>query len=266
MLKLAVFGDPVAHSLSPRIHSAFARQLGLAVDYRAIAVPAGQLPAALASFRADGGSGANLTVPHKQDAVALCDRLDRAARQAGAVNTLVAEEEGWHGCNTDGAGLLLDLDRLGLSIEAARILIVGAGGATAGILGPLLDRRPAAIHLANRHRERAQALAARFHGVSAGGFEDLPPDRSFDLLIQATSLGHQGKVPAIEPRWLQVGAAAYDLNYGQAHRPFAAWCKRQDLPVFSGFGMLLGQAALAFERWTGQRPDPWALARLESLN
>lgn len=256
--KLAVFGDPVAHSLSPRIHGLFAAQLGLAIDYVRIQASSGALPEKIGAFAAGGGIGANLTVPLKQTGLRLCSWLEPAARQARAVNTLKRVDQYWHGYNTDGAGLLLDLERLGIRVAQARILIIGAGGATAGILGPLLAAEPAHVHILNRNEARAQGLAERFEHlgpVSAGSLAQPGPLPAADLLIQATSLGHQGQLPPLSAHWLAPQARVYDLNYGPAFQPLALWCQQNGLNAHHGLGMLIGQAAQAFEIWTGQRPD-----------
>lgn len=257
-LSLAVFGDPVEHSRSPQIHALFGRQLGLAVAYRRIRSSIPELPDKVAEFRALGGIGANLTVPLKHAGLRQCQQLDQAARQARAVNTLHLKDGGWHGYNTDGAGLLLDLERLAINLNGARILIIGAGGATAGILGPLLAAAPSRICLLNRTPDKAVALAERFAHrgpIQAAGLQDGPPETGFDLLIQATSLGHDGGIPDIHPQWLVPGATIYDLNYGPAHQSLADWCQNHGFNCHDGLGMLVGQAALAFEIWTGRRPE-----------
>ncbi len=257
-LKLAVFGDPVEHSLSPVIHNLFADQLGLSVDYSRIRCSIDQLPDRIAQFAAVGGIGANLTLPLKHAGLRLCRSLDRAARQARAVNTLKLEDGGWHGFNTDGAGLLLDLGRIGVNTRGARILIVGAGGVASGILGPLLGAQPALVTLLNRTFERGVELAERFEHlgpIDAGSLDQGPPREDYTLLVQATSLGHSGQSPNIDPAWLAPDAIACDLNYGEAHQPFKSWCDQHTIPCHDGLGMLVGQAALAFEIWTGQRPD-----------
>ncbi|NEZ04413.1 shikimate dehydrogenase [Wenzhouxiangella sp. XN201] len=254
--KLAVFGQPVAHSLSPRIHRLFGEQLGIDVDFSAIEAGVDELPDRLEAFRTGGGTGANLTVPLKSAGLKLCTRVDRAARRAHAVNTLKRETDGWHGFNTDGAGLIRDFDRLGIDPAGRRVLIVGAGGAVAGILGPLLERRPERVHLINRTAERAHRLADKFAHlgcIHGDGFES-DPGSQFDLLIQSTSAGHAGMLPAIRRDWLDNDVDAYDLNYGAAHQDFARWCREHRLTCHDGLGMLVGQAALAFEIWTGQTP------------
>lgn len=256
---LAVFGHPIEQSRSPELHTRFGDQFGLNVDYRAIDCAPGVLEGALDRFIADGGSGCNLTVPLKSAGLSLAASATDAAREAGACNTLVRKNDGWWADNTDGAGLVTDLDRLGIDVAGQRMLLVGAGGAVAGALGALIARKPARIGIVNRSPAPAEALAARVRaagipvevfdfeaGLTAGGFE---------VLIQGTSLGHDGDAPALDPEWLAPNAVAYDLNYGPAHAPFAHWCALNGVSCSGGWGMLVEQAALAFERFTGRRPD-----------
>lgn len=268
-MKLAVFGHPVAHSKSPAIHARFAEAAGLDVDYRAIDCPAGALAGELAEFRAGGGSGCNLTVPLKAEGLQLADEVTDAARDAGAANTLVLRDARWHADNTDGAGLLADFARLGISVQGQRVLIVGAGGATAGILGPLLAESPAAVVLANRSVERAAALAGRFDDrgveVAAAGLQGIDSASGFGVLIQATSLGHRGEAPSLSADVAAPGSVAYDLNYGPAFDPFRDWCGTHGITVHDGRGMLIEQAARAFEIFTGVRPDTAPLHALKSL-
>lgn len=256
-VKLRLFGNPVDYSQSPAIHRLFGENLGLDVEYRAVETNADELAEKLSMFRSIGGIGANLTVPLKQAGMQQCIRVDRGARQARAVNTLLASDEGWQGFNTDGPGLILDLERLGIDISDARILIIGAGGAVAGLLGPLLACRPRRICVLNRTLDRAEQLADKFGHlgpVRAAALSDGPGDQGYDLLIQSTSAGHEGGLVPIERSWLSAAACGYDLNYGPAHAPFAQWCRNHDLPGHDGLGMLVAQAALAFEIWTGKRP------------
>lgn len=256
--KLAVFGQPVAHSLSPRIHRLFGEQLGIDVDYVAIESGIDELDERLAAFRSAGGVGANLTVPLKNAGLKLCNAVDRTARRAHAVNTLKRVADGWQGFNTDGAGLMLDLERLGIALPGRSVLIVGAGGAVAGILGPLLEAQPSSVWLINRSGERAERLADKFAHlgmIMGGGPDSVPADCRFDLLIQSTSAGHEQALPELPECGFTTRTIAYDLNYGPAHQPFASWCRHRGIPVHDGLGMLLAQAALAFEIWTGERPD-----------
>jgi len=257
-LKLAVLGDPVEHSLSPRIHSAFGEALGLPVNYDRIRTTPDELPDRLRQLADAGALGVNLTVPLKAAGIRLCQQIDPAARRARAVNTLHWRDGGWFGHNTDGAGLMIDLDRLQVPITDQRVLILGAGGATAGILDPLLTAEPAEVLLLNRTPERAVEMAERFAHrgpiAGAGLAETGASIQGFDVLIQATSAGHGGQLPPLRRAWLGREAHLYDLNYGPAHASLERWANAFDLPCHDGLGMLVGQAALAFEIWTGQRP------------
>ena len=257
-LRLALFGDPVEHSLSPRIHQLFGEQTGIQVDYQTIRCTREQFGPRFAAFIVAGGQGANLTVPLKREGLGVCQQINASARAARAVNTLIKRQDGWHGHNTDGEGLILDFERLGLNPAGKRIVLIGAGGAAAGILGPLMSSDPTLVVVVNRTGSKAEALAEKFahRGVIiGGGFEQAADLNNFDLMIQATSSGHGHSLPTLNRQWLKQDAVAYDLNYGPAHRPFADWCANHSLACHDGLGMLVGQAALAFEIWTGQRPE-----------
>ncbi len=257
-LRLALFGHPVEHSLSPQIHRQFGQQLAIDLDYQAIDCTAREFGPRFAAFLVAGGSGANLTLPLKQAGLGVCQRIDPDARSARAVNTLVRRDDGWHGYNTDGAGLLLDLRGLCIPVSGRRILVIGAGGASAGILAPLLNQGPELVAVLNRTGARAEALAEKHDHrgrIIGGGFEQAAELKDFDLLIQASSSGHQDELPPLQRQWLKATATTYDLNYGPAHRAFADWCDQHGLPCHDGLGMLVGQAALAFEIWTGRRPE-----------
>ncbi|GAB4172792.1 MAG: shikimate dehydrogenase [Wenzhouxiangellaceae bacterium] len=266
MIKLALFGHPVTHSRSPEIHRHFGARAGIELEYTAIDCPSGALAAALDAFQRGGGVGCNLTVPLKAEGLALAASATPAAHDAGAANTLVWREDRWLADNTDGAGLLADLGRLGIAVHDRSVLILGAGGAVAGVLGPLLAAGVRRICLLNRSLERARALAVRFAGrgaeIDVARPENGPAGARFDLVIQATSLGHRSAAPRLLADWLSDDARAYDLNYGPAFVPFQRLCERLGIPVHPGTGMLIEQAALAFERFTGIRPATEALHRL----
>jgi shikimate dehydrogenase len=257
----AVFGDPIVHSLSPEIHHRFAQQVGLDVRYAKRQVSAANFATVVAEFFAEGGHGLNVTVPHKLAAFQLCNVTSEEASVAEACNTLMLTPEGLFGHNTDGLGLLDDLDRLGWSPEGLRILILGAGGAIAGCLGPLLSRQPDEIVIANRSIEKAARLADRFgRHVTA---IDLPgldrQGRPFDLVINGISAGLSGSAGvALTDRILNMEGACYDLVYGVQETPFLRMCRPLTEHRTDGLGMLLGQAARAFELWTGVYPDPFA--------
>ncbi|PKO63849.1 MAG: shikimate dehydrogenase [Betaproteobacteria bacterium HGW-Betaproteobacteria-17] len=252
--RYAVFGHPIAHSKSPLIHAAFARQTGQDMTYEAILAPTDGFADSVAAFIAAGGRGANVTVPFKEQAFALANRLSRRAQRAGAVNTLSFEADDMIGDNTDGAGLVADLTRnLHCAIAGKRILLLGAGGAARGVIGPLLDQHPAAFVIANRTVSRAQALAELFdHGLTACGFD--AADTPFDLVINATAASLAGDLPPLSPRVLTADTLAYDMMYGR-DTPFLAFARAHGAATADGLGMLVEQAAEAFDLWRGVRPD-----------
>ena len=264
MIRLAVFGSPVAHSLSPRIHGLFARQCGLEVEYRALEATAETFPELVRTLAENGGRGCNVTVPFKHAAWKLAARASDGAARAQAANTLLFEQPGaWYADNTDGPGLVNDLATLpGGRLAGARICLVGAGGASAGILAALLQARPRRLLLANRTLERARELADRHGDLSRVGVctpADIGAQAPFDLLINSTSLGHHRAAPALAREWLAPGGLCYDLNYGAAAKPLRLACAHLGFAYSDGLGMLVGQAALSFELWTGRRPDPAAV-------
>lgn len=259
-LRLAVFGQPIAQSLSPEIHSRFARQVGLNVDYRAIEASPEAFPAALARLAEQGARGCNITAPLKRDAWRLAARCSDAALRAQAANTLVfygARE--WFADNTDGRGLVNDLESLhGLPLADMKILLLGAGGAAAGVLGALLHAAPEFVVVANRTVERAVDLAETHSDL--GTVRVATPERAgdhgpFGLIVNATSLGHRGERPPVRSEWFADGALCYDMNYGPAADVLKDWCSEQHLEYRDGLGMLVGQAALSFHLWTGKMPN-----------
>ncbi|MDT3705791.1 MAG: shikimate dehydrogenase [Thiobacillus sp.] len=252
--RYAVFGHPIAHSKSPLIHAAFARQTGQDLSYEAILAPLDGFAASIAAFAAAGGRGANVTVPFKEEAFRLADRLSPRAERAGAVNTLKFEPDGVLGDNTDGAGLVADLTRnLKRMIAGRRILLLGAGGAARGVIGPLLDEQPTTLVIANRTVGRAQDLAELFdHGIRACGFDAL--DSPFDLVVNATAASLAGELPPLSPQLFTPDTLAYDMMYGR-DTPFLAFARAQGAATADGLGMLVEQAAEAFHLWRGTRPD-----------
>lgn len=257
--RYAVFGNPVSHSRSPDIHHAFAAQRGEDLVYERIEAPVDGFPAAVAAFFDAGGRGANVTVPFKEQAFDLCERLTERARQAGAVNTLWRVDGALHGDNTDGAGLVADLrGNQGWALAGRRVLVLGAGGAVRGVLGPLLAQGPAEVVIANRTLGRAEALVERFAGqgapMHAAALDQL--QQPFDVLINAISAGLHGDMPALDPALVAPGSVAYDMVYGAQPTPFMRWAQRHEAAaVCDGLGMLVEQAAEAFQVWRGWRPD-----------
>jgi len=260
VLRYAVFGHPVAHSLSPRIHAAFARQLGIALEYRAIDAAPEQFDVALAEFAAEGGLGANITLPLKTRAASICSHLSERAQRAGAVNTLIRSATGWEGDNTDGVGLIRDLtDRHGLDLRARRTLLIGAGGAARGVAPALLDAGIGELYIVNRTGERADALADSLGmpgRVHPRYLADVGTLGNFDLIVNATSAAREDGMPSLPMSLATPRTAAVDLSYGEAAIPFLAWAKVAGAhDRVDGLGMLVEQAAESFERWHRKRPD-----------
>ena len=263
LIRLAVFGQPVSQSLSPRIHTLFAAQFGLEIDYRAVETTAESFGPGVGELARAGGRGCNITVPFKGDAWRLATLCSERATRAEAANTLVFTAKDWFADNTDGGGLVGDLqDNLGLQLAGARICLLGAGGAAGGVLAALLQAGPDALVIANRTEARAAELAARHADlgpVESGTLSAVGELEPFDLLINATSLGHQGKAPDIEASRIKSGGLCYDMNYGQAAEPLRARCAELQIDYSDGLGMLVGQAALSFRLWTGKSPDQAAV-------
>ncbi len=258
MITLAVFGQPVHHSLSPQIHLAFGRQAGLAVAYRAIEVAPGGLAEALDALAARGGVGCNITLPLKHEARFLAHARSDRVELAEAANTLLRDGEHWYAENTDGTGLVGDLRRSGLDPAGKKIALLGAGGAAAGVCAALLDARPSELRIYNRTVDRALALAERHQAlgpVTADGMDRLG-EEPFDLVLNATALGHSGEHPPLRRELFAPGSALYDLNYGRAAEPLGRWAREAGVAYRSGLGMLVGQAAESFRLWTGFEPDP----------
>lgn len=260
LIKLALFGQPIKSSLSPFIQRMFAAQFGLNIEFQLIETGAGGFPQALEKFRRHGGVGCNVTLPLKHDAWQLANGASPAVSQAQAANTLVYQPAtGWFAHNTDGAGLIADLvGHHGIGLAGQRLLLLGAGGAAAGVLGPLLQEGPREVVLVNRNLERAQMLAARFNDggkISVTNWAGLRTLGSFNVIINATSLGHHGEAPPLTASVFAPDAVCYDLNYYKASLPLKSLCEDLGCAYFDGLGMLVGQAAKSFFIWTGKRPD-----------
>jgi shikimate dehydrogenase len=251
--RYAVFGNPIGHSKSPFIHAEFARQTGQDMAYSALLAPLDDFAGAMRDFVALGGKGANVTVPFKEQAYALADRLTARAEAAGAVNTLSFAADGVAGDNTDGVGLVRDLAvNLGVNLFGKRILLLGAGGAARGVLRPLLEGRPGSLVIANRTAAKATGLAEQF-GCAGGGFDALR-DQAFDLVVNATSASLAGDAPPLPESVFAPGALAYDMMYGR-ETPFMQAARAAGAHVADGLGMLVEQAAEAFFVWRGVRPE-----------
>ena len=258
--RYGVMGYPVSHSRSPVIHRLFAAQTGQELRYELLQVAPDKLETAVRQFQRTGGKGLNITVPHKSAVVKLCDHLSERAATAGAVNTLSFRDGEIHGDNTDGIGLLRDLAiNHGLSVEGSQILILGAGGATRGIVGPLLEMQPAILRIANRTIDKAENIVEDFShvgAVSACRFDLVPVTEIYDLVINATSAGFKGETPPYPAEAVSSDTFCYDLSYGLTPTPFCEWAREQGASKsVMGWGMLVEQAAESFHVWRGIRPD-----------
>ena len=258
----AVLGNPVAHSRSPFIHAAFARQTGQQLEYGRVLCPLDGFAAAVRAFAGQGGRGCNVTVPFKFEVPALAAQLSARARLAGAANVLKLEPGGWQADNTDGVGLLRDIEQgAGVALAGLRVLLVGAGGAGAGVLGPLLMARPAELVLVNRTLPKAQGLVerhaalAREHGVALSARALTDAGAAYDVVLNASASSLQGATSPVPAAVLRRGALALDLMYGPAAAPFLDWARQAGAVPRDGLGMLVEQAAEAFHFWRGVRPQ-----------
>lgn len=254
-----VLGNPVGHSKSPSIHRLFAEQTGQQLSYTALLAPLEDFANCALGFFTSG-LGANVTVPFKEDAYRLADRLTERAQRAGAVNLLSRLDDGTLlGDNSDGEGLVRDLTgHCGLTLAGRRILLLGAGGAVRGVLAPLLEQRPTSLVIANRTVEKAESLARAFAEmgpVAAAGFDWVA--EPVDLIINATSASLAGELPPIAASLIQPGhTVCYDMMYGKEPTPFMHWATEHGAAAsLDGLGMLVEQAAVAFEFWRGVRPN-----------
>ena len=262
--RYVLFGHPIAHSRSPQIHTLFARQCRQSLTYETLDVLPDRFVEVARQFFASGGRGANVTIPHKQAALALTSELTPRARLAASVNTLAAlPSGGLLGDNTDGVGLVRDLTgRMQLGLAGKRILLLGAGGAARGVVEPLLAQRPAALLLANRTAVRLKGVIAVFAPladslqVRFGAVTDLDDGHGFDLIVNATSASHAGELPPLPAHAVRAGTVCYDMVYGQDGTAFTRWAREQGASrAEMGLGMLVEQAAEAFLLWRGVRPD-----------
>ena len=252
--KYAVIGNPVTHSKSPQIHTAFAKLTRQDLNYEAVLSPMNGFAATVNDLIAQGFKGANVTVPFKFEAFALCSELTERAQTAGAVNTLTFANNIIKGDNTDGAGLINDIqDNLRCNLQGAQILLIGAGGAAQGVLLPLLSAKPASITIANRSLDKAQNMIAKFSNekLSAISFEAL--SSPFDIIINATSTGLSDTALSIPNTIFAKDCLAYDMMYGR-ETPFMKQARTNGAQVADGLGMLVEQAAEAFYIWRGIRP------------
>lgn len=259
--RYVVIGNPIAHSKSPLIHRLFAEQTGQSMAYSTLLVEEGQLSQQLERFRRDGGKGANITVPFKEQAWRLMDTCSERAQLARAVNTVaIRDDNSLFGDNTDGLGLMRDLlVNHRLTLQGTRVLVLGAGGAARGVVQPLLQAQPAWLGVVNRTVARAQELrdyyTERGYDLWAGGYDQLSA-QTCDVIINASAASLQGALPALPNDLVSSRTTCYDMMYSQADTPFMTWARKRGAgAVFDGLGMLVEQAAESFQIWRGVRPN-----------
>ena len=260
MDRYVVAGNPVEHSQSPFIHAEFARQTGQVMAYGRLLWPLEGFERSLRALVDSGAKGCNITVPFKFEAARIATRLGARAALAQAANVLSFDAEGWRGDNTDGVGLVRDIEHnAGVALRDQRVLLIGAGGAAAGVLGPVLQARPAEVVVANRTQEKARALVDRHQSVAAAArlrastLADC--GEGFDVVVNATASSLNGGAIPVADRVLRPGALALDMMYGPAAQGFLDWATRRGATGRDGLGMLVEQAGAAFELWRGVRPD-----------
>ena len=263
MSRYAVVGHPVAHSQSPFIHAAFAAQTGEPVVYERLLCPLDGFAATVREFASGGASGCNVTMPFKFEAFELVAKTTPRARVAAACNTLRFDADGWLGDNTDGAGLVRDIERnAGVDLRGARILLIGAGGGAAGALGPLAASGASEVVVANRSVDKARALVDRhadaLDASARARVVAAPLDRcgeAFDIVVNATATSVAGAAVPVAPSVLRRGGLAIDMMYGPAAAAFVAWAESNGASGRDGLGMLVEQAAEAFLLWRGVEPE-----------
>lgn len=260
MDRYVVAGNPVEHSQSPFIHAEFARQTGQVMAYGRLLWPLEGFADSLRALVDSGAKGCNITVPFKFEAARIATRLSARAALAQAANVLSFDAEGWRGDNTDGVGLVRDIEHnAGIALRGQRVLLIGAGGAAAGVLGPVLDTRPAEVVVANRTLEKARTLVDRHQSVAAAtrlcASTLADCGEGFDVVVNATASSLNGGVIPVADRALRPGALALDMMYGPAAQGFLDWATRLGATGRDGLGMLVEQAGAAFEVWRGVRPD-----------
>ena len=260
MDRYVVAGNPVEHSQSPFIHAEFARQTGQLMEYGRLLWPLEGFEHSVRALADSGAKGCNITVPFKFEAARTATRLSARAALAQAANVLSFDAEGWCGDNTDGVGLVRDIEHnAGVALHGQRVLLIGAGGAAAGVLGPVLQARPAEVVVANRTLEKAQALVDRHQSVAAStrlrASTLADCGEGFDVVVNATASSLNGGAIPVGERALRRGALALDMMYGPAAQGFLEWASRLGATGRDGLGMLVEQAGAAFELWRGVRPD-----------
>lgn len=260
--RYVVIGNPVAHSKSPMIHQAFAKNTGQMLEYERVLAPVDGFADTVQALRKQGVKGANVTVPFKLEAFQLADQLTQRARDAGAVNTLIFNDDGIAGDNTDGVGIVCDIEQnLRIPIAGKRVLLIGAGGAAEGVLHPILARSPALLVITNRTLDKAVSMVNKVEmqgqyrhvPLNACALENLR-GQTFDIVINATSTGLSDTLLPLPPTIFAPACLAYDMMYGR-ETPFMAFARSRGAHVVDGLGMLVEQAAEAFYVWRGVRPE-----------
>jgi len=260
MDRYVVAGNPVEHSQSPFIHAEFARQTGQVMEYGRLLWPLEGFEDSLRALVASGAKGCNITVPFKFEAARVATRLSARAALAQAANVLSFDAEGWRGDNTDGIGLVRDIEHnAGVLLRGQRVLLIGAGGAAAGVLGPLLLAGPAEVVVANRTLHKAQVLVDRHRSAAAGALLRASTladvGEGFYVVVNATASSLQGGAIPVSHQVLRPGALALDMMYGPASQGFLDWAAEHGATGRDGLGMLVEQAGAAFALWRGVRPD-----------
>lgn len=260
--RYVVAGNPVEHSQSPFIHAQFAQATGQPVAYDRLLCPLDGFVATVQAFADGGGRGCNVTVPFKIDACRLAARRSARATLAEAANVLRFDADGWYADNSDGIGLARDIEHnAGIVLRRRRVLLVGAGGAAAGALGPLIECGPQEIVVANRSVDKAEALVRRHaelayaHGVELGARRLETPGKAFDVVVNATATSLQGAAIPVDASVLTKGGLALDMMYGPAAAGFLQWAEQHGAKARDGLGMLVEQAAEAFNIWRGIKPE-----------
>lgn len=260
--RYVVIGNPISHSRSPSIHAAFARQTGEAIDYQRLESPLDGFARTVQALAAGGARGCNVTVPFKFEARALGQKVSDRARLAGAANVMRFDADGWFVDNSDGIGLVRDIEQgAGQPLAGRRVLLIGAGGGASGVLGPLIAAAPAELVVANRTAAKADALVgqhaevAEAHRVRLAARPLDAPGRDFDIVINSSASSLAGAGIPVGPAVLARDALAVDLMYGPAAWPFIAWAEEHGARGRDGLGMLVEQAAEAFWIWRGKRPE-----------
>ena len=261
MDKYLVFGNPIKHSKSPIIHALFAKQTQQNISYEKQLAELDAFPETVKAFFAEGGKGCNVTVPFKEQAFQLADKVSEGAKLAQAANTLKVADDGTiYADNTDGQGFVLDLQTNDAPLKDATILLIGAGGAASGVIKPLLACQPKTLYICNRTFSKAQDLAKRFSefgNIQAIACEELSQQsESFDLVINSTSASLSGDLPPVSANIFKACQFAYDMAYGNEPTVFINWALEHGAQkAIDGLGMLVGQAAKSFEIWRGVQPE-----------